>query len=263
MMAKEVFEGKVVVITGAGQGQGRYLAEQCYANGAAVALLDLNGATLREVVEGVAPADPERFKAYEVDVGNSEQVTAAIDDVGKRFGKIDILINNAGVLHKSKIEESSDAHLELMVRVNLMGPMFCTRAAVPYMKEHGGNIINVASILATFPNTGAGAYGAAKSGMITLTRVWAAELAPYGIRVNCYAPGTINTPMMAEIFAQHREESKLAQIPLRRFGECEDTFKLVTFYCSEQASYITGQTIGLDGGIWATQTPTAAWPKKQ
>ena len=147
-----------------------------------------------------------------------------------------------------------------MIGVNLMGPMYCTRAAVPYMKEHGGNIINVASILATFPNTGSGAYGAAKAGMIVLTRVWAAELAPYNIRVNCYAPGVLNTPM-AEDVIKNRAESKLSQIPLRRFGETDDVFDLVSFFCSQQASYITGQTIGLDGGIWATQTPTAAWKK--
>jgi 3-oxoacyl-[acyl-carrier protein] reductase len=130
------------------------------------------------------------------------------------------------------------------------------------MKREGGNIINVSSILATFPNTSSGAYGAAKNGLVTLTRVWAAELAPYDIRVNCYAPGVVNTPMMSEIFVQHREESKLSQIPLRRFGESEDIFKLLSFLCSEQAEYITGQTIGIDGGMWATQTPTIAWNKK-
>ena len=251
------FQDQVAVITGAGQGAGKKLATRFYEEGAIVCLLDLNGKNLASVVEEVKP-DEDRFVTYTADVSNSSQVTAVMEDIGRRFGKIDILINNAGVLHKGMIETSSDDHIQLMIGVNLMGPMYCTRAAVPYMKEKGGNIINVASILATFPNTGSGAYGAAKAGMIVLTRVWAAELAPYNIRVNCYAPGVLNTPM-AEDVIKNRAESKLCQIPLRRFGETDDAFNLVSFFCSEEASYITGQTIGLDGGIWATQTPTAAW----
>lgn len=251
------FQDQVAVITGAGQGAGKKLATRFYEEGAIVCLLDLNGKNLASVVEEVEP-DEDRFVTYTADVSNSSQVTAVMEDIGRRFGKIDILINNAGVLHKGMIETSSDDHIQLMIGVNLMGPMYCTRAAVPYMKEKGGNIINVASILATFPNTGSGAYGAAKAGMIVLTRVWAAELAPYNIRVNCYAPGVLNTPM-AEDVIKNRAESKLCQIPLRRFGETDDAFNLVSFFCSEEASYITGQTIGLDGGIWATQTPTAAW----
>lgn len=251
------FQDQVAVITGAGQGAGKKLATRFYEEGAIVCLLDLNGKNLASVVEEVKPNE-DRFVTYTADVSNSSQVTAVMEDIGRRFGKIDILINNAGVLHKGMIETSSDDHIQLMIGVNLMGPMYCTRAAVPYMKEKGGNIINVASILATFPNTGSGAYGAAKAGMIVLTRVWAAELAPYNIRVNCYAPGVLNTPM-AEDVIKNRAESKLCQIPLRRFGETDDAFNLVSFFCSEEASYITGQTIGLDGGIWATQTPTAAW----
>ncbi|MBR3020318.1 MAG: SDR family oxidoreductase [Clostridia bacterium] len=256
------FENKVVVITGAGQGQGEHLAKRFYEDGARVALLELNEDNLNKMIQEYAPEEPERFRPYPIDVSNSDMVNEVFAQIAKDFGKIDFLCNNAGILRKSMIEESTDAHINLMIGVNLLGPMFCTRAAVPLMKENGGSILNVASILATFPNTGAGAYGAAKSGMITLTRVWAAELAPYNIRVNCYSPGTIVTPMMDEIFAQHREESKLAQIPLRRFGTCEDVYNLASFFCSEEASFLTGQTIGIDGGIWATQTPTAAWKNK-
>ena len=164
------FENKVVIVTGAGQGAGKKLAIRFYEEGAVVGLLDLNGQNLDAVVREVNP-DTGRFLAYAVDVSDNRQVTSAIDDIGKRFGRIDILINNAGVLHKGMIESSTDTHMKLMVDVNLMGPMYCTHASVPYMKENGGNIINVSSILATFPNTGSGAYGAAKAGMIVLTKV--------------------------------------------------------------------------------------------
>lgn len=261
MVNLKEFEGKVVIITGAAQGQGEHLAKRFHECGSKVALMDLNEDAIKNIVEEVKPADEYEFKAYGVNVADSEAVTKAIDDFGKHWGKVDILVNNAGVLHKGMVETSTDDHINLMIDVNLKGPMYCTRAVIPYMKENGGNILNVSSILGTFPNTGAGAYGAAKAGLIILTRCWAAELGPYHIRVNCYAPGTIKTPMMDEIFAQHREESKLQQIPMREFGDVEDAFKLVTFFCSEQAHYVNGQTIGLDGGIWATQTPTAAWKK--
>lgn len=251
------FKDKVVVISGAGQGAGRKMAERFYADGAKVCLLDINKDTLNKVLEE-SKADKDRFVAYPTDISNSTNVKETFKAIGEKFGRIDFLINNAGVLHKSTIEESTDEHLQLMVNVNLLGPSYCTREAIPYMKNGGGSIVNVASILATFPNTGSGAYGAAKAGMIVMTRVWAAELAPYNIRVNAYAPGVINTPM-AEYVIKTRPESKLQQIALRRFGETDDVYDLVKFYCSEQSSYITGQCIGLDGGIWTTQTPTASW----
>lgn len=251
------FDHQVVVITGAGQGAGERLALRFYEAGASVCLLDLNSGNLAAIEAGLQP-DPSRFAIYTVDVSDSLQVTSVIREIGKRFGRIDILINNAGVLHKGMIEDSTDEHMKLMVDVNLMGPMYCTRACVPYMKGQGGNIVNVSSVLANFPNTGSGAYGAAKAGVMVLTKVWAAELAPYGIRVNCYAPGVLDTPM-AEDVIKNRAESKLCQIPLRRFGKTDDAYDLVSFFCSAEAGYITGQTIGLDGGMWATQTPTAAW----
>jgi len=252
------FKDKVIVITGASQGVGLHLAERFSLDEKSiVVLLDIQEERLNEVVNVIGSKGGQAL-AFLVDVSDDEQVTKAFEEIDKKFGKIDILINNAGILRSSTIEESSVQHMNSMIEVNLLGTMYCTNAAVPLMKKSGGNIINVSSILGTFPNTGSGAYGAAKAGIITLTKVWAAELSPYNIRVNAYAPGVIDTPM-AEDVIKNRAEEKLKQIPLKRFGMTEDVFQLVKFFCSNNASYITGQTIGLDGGIWATQRPTGTW----
>ncbi|MEA4970062.1 MAG: SDR family oxidoreductase [Candidatus Pelethousia sp.] len=251
------FLNKVVVVTGAAQGIGETVSLDFYNEGATVCMLDLNLDALEQVA-ATKQADRSQMCLWKVDISDSEQVNAVFGAIGARFGRIDILVNNAGVIKRCLAEEATDAQIRLMVDVNLLGPMFCTRAAIPHMKNIGANIVNVSSILATFPNTGAGVYGATKAGIMVLTRVWAAELAPYGIRVNCYAPGIVETPMSADVI-QTRAESKLAQIALRRFGKTQDIFNLISFYCSDQASYITGQSIGIDGGIWATQTPNAAW----
>ena len=251
------YKDKVVVVTGAGQGIGKTVAQRFYQDGATVCLLDMNEKALKQVAEETN-ADVSRFTVWTVDISDSKKVDAVIRAIGKQFGKIDVLVNNAGVFKRCLIEEATDEQIQLMMNVNFLGTVFCTRAAIPFMKNIDANIINVSSILATFPNTGSGIYGATKAGMHVLTRVLASELAPYGIRVNCYAPGVVETPMSADVI-QKRPESKLSQIALRRFGKTDDVYNLISFFCSANASYITGQLIGLDGGIWATQTPNATW----
>lgn len=253
----EEYSNKIVVITGASQGIGRELAVGFSRMGAVVCLLDIKEDGLKAVNKEINEENGRSF-AYITDVSDSQQVNNTINSIGRQFGEINILINNAGILQKSLVEESSDEHWKLMIGVNLMGAVYCTRAAIPYMKKKGGNIINASSILGHFPNTGSSAYGIAKGGVSILTRVLAAELAPYNIRVNAFSPGVVNTPM-AEYVIKNRAESKLKEIALRRFAEPRDIFNLVKFLCSEEASYITGQTIAIDGGIWITQTPTATW----
>jgi NAD(P)-dependent dehydrogenase (short-subunit alcohol dehydrogenase family) len=253
------FEDKVIVITGASQGIGRKHALGFSELGAIVCLLDINEPGLKKVQEEIANSNNKKSFLFIVDVSDSQQVDQAVNEIGKQFGRIDILINNAGILKKSLVAEASDEHWKLMLGVNLMGAVYCSRAVIPFMKENGGSIINVSSILGHFPNTGSAAYGVAKGGVSILTRVLAAELAPYNIRVNAYSPGVVNTPM-AEYVIKNRAESKLKQIALRRFAEPKDIFDLVKFLTSSAGSYLTGQTIGIDGGIWITQTPTATWP---
>jgi len=251
------FLNQIVVITGASQGVGKELAFSFSRMSAVVCLLDIKEGELQAVNNKINDEKGRSF-AYVTDVSDSCQVSKTINSIGGQFGKISILINNAGVLSKSLVEESTDDHWKLMIGVNLMGAVYCSRAAIPYMKERGGCIINVSSILGHFPNTGSAAYGVAKGGISILTRVLAAELAPYNIRVNAFSPGVINTPM-AEYVIKNRAESKLKEIALRKFAEPRDIFNLVKFLCSEESDYITGQTMAIDGGIWITQTPTACW----
>lgn len=254
-----MFKDKVVIITGAAQGIGRCLASNFSSRGAKVGLIDLNEEGLKEVSKEI-----KTFKnnvSYEVvDVSSSEQVNASINRIAETFnGRVDIMLNNAGLLRRCSVEESTDDHWNLMIGVNLMGAVYCSRAVIPYMKKNNaGAIVNVSSILGRFPNTYSAAYGVAKQGISLLTKVMAAELAPYNIRVNAYAPGVADTPMASDI-VKNRPEPKLQQIALKRFAKPQDIANLAMFLSSENAGYITGETIAIDGGMWITQRPTATW----
>lgn len=251
---------KVIVVTGGGQGIGKaiclHFAERHYE----VAVIDKNLPNA-DVTASEAGKFGVKAKAFGCDITNSLKVKAVFDLIEDEFGRIDVLVNNAGVFFRETIEESTDEVIDTLINVNLKGLLYCTRAAIPIMKrQKSGNIINACSILGAFPDYGLGVYGATKSGVAVLTRVLAAELAPYGIRVNAYQPAVTDTPMVHHIIVE-RPESKLSQIPLRRFGKPEEIARLVWFLVSDDADYITGQVIPCDGGIWSVQRPMEPWIK--
>jgi 3-oxoacyl-[acyl-carrier protein] reductase len=249
---------KVIVVTGGGQGIGRAICLHFAARDFNVAVIDKNKGTAEETAE-LGKLQGSDARAFACDLTNRAEVRNVFCDIDEAFGRIDVLVNNAGVFMRETLEKSTDEVIDQLVGVNLKGLLDCTRAAVPIMKRRkGGSIVNACSILGAFPDVGLGVYGATKSAVDLLTRVMAGEFAPYGIRVNAYQPAVTDTPMVHHIIVE-RPGPKLTQIPLRRFGEPSQIAKLVWFLASDEADYITGQIVPCDGGIWAVQRPMKAY----
>ncbi|RJP75889.1 MAG: SDR family oxidoreductase [Candidatus Zixiibacteriota bacterium] len=237
-------QNKTAWITGAGQGIGEAVARRFAAEGANVALTDVNPETLEMVARDLGP----NAAAFPADVTSKEQVAAAVKGILERFGRLDILIANAGVTRDGLALRMSEANWDLVVDVSLKGTFLCCQAAMrPMMEAKSGRIVTTASV-ASLGNPGQVNYSAAKAGIIGLTRTLALELAPFGIQVNCVAPGAIDTPMLQAVKEPVREEM-LKRIPAKRFGQPEDVAAAHLFFCSDQAAYVTGQVLFVDGGL--------------
>ena len=234
--------GKVAVVTGAGQGMGRAIARLFAQEGATVVAIDLKLENAQETVAGT------NGLARKVNVADSAEVKALFDEVDAQFGRVDVLVNNAGIGGLHKFTEISDAAWAHVIGVNLNGAFYCAREAVRSMKKHGvrGVVINFASS-AVASGDGPVHYCAAKAGLMGLTRGMARELAPEGIRVNTIVPGPTNTPMMAGV-PPAWAESIVKGVPLGRMGEPEDIARTALFLASDDACYITGQNIACNGG---------------
>ena len=239
---------KVALVTGAARGIGLATAKRFLVEGWRVALLDIEGALLKEAV--AALADPDHTLALHCDVSDAKGVHAAIDAIGKRFGRLDALINNAGIAVFAPIMETSDADWRRIMEVNRTGPFLCTKAAAPLMREHGGGaIVNVTSISAVRASTLRSAYGSSKAGLAHLTKQLAVELASLGIRVNAVAPGPVETAMAKAVHTPEIRADYHDAIPLNRYGLEEELAEAIFFLCSDRASYITGQILAVDGGF--------------
>jgi NAD(P)-dependent dehydrogenase (short-subunit alcohol dehydrogenase family) len=239
---------KVALITGAARGIGLATAKRFLAEGWDVALLDIEGELLKAAVAGLAT--PDRTLALHCDVADAVAVTAAMAALTKRFGRLDALVNNAGVAVFAPVLETSDADWSRILAVNLTGPFHCTKAAAPVMREHGGGaIVNITSISAVRASTLRSAYGTSKAGLAHLTKQLAVELASLGIRVNAVAPGPVETAMAKAVHTQEIRADYHDAIPLNRYGLEEELAEAIFFLCSERASYITGQILAVDGGF--------------
>ena len=249
--------GKVVVVTGAGRGIGRVIAETFAREGAVTVALDINPQDLSGT--GVDPAAP--VHRILCDVTNSEEVTLAFARIAEEHGAIDVLVNNAGINAEGLVDEIDPALWDRAFQVNVTGLFHACRAAIPHMKaQRSGRIINAASFAAIIPSVGAAAYGASKAAVVQFTRVLASELGPWGITANSYAPGMIPTAMngFAELSAEEQEK-RLDQLSIRRWGEADDIAKLLCFLASDLSSYITGALLDVSGGKFATQVPGRAY----
>ena len=242
---------RVVVITGAGRGIGRVIAETFLREGSVVAGLDVEAGALEWLQTS------EKAAAFGCDVRSGTQTAAVVAEVLERFGRIDVLVNNAGVLVEGLVEDLDDDLWDFCIDVNLGGTFRMCRAVIPAMKEQGsGRIINAASFAAIVPSVGTAPYAASKAAVVQFTRTLAGELGPWNITANAYAPGMIPTAMNR--FAQLTGAAKdrlLDTLTLRRWGEAEEVADVVCFLASDAARYITGTLIDVSGGKLATQLP--------
>jgi NAD(P)-dependent dehydrogenase (short-subunit alcohol dehydrogenase family) len=239
---------KVALVTGAARGIGLAVAKRFLTEGWRVALLDILGDVLEKSVAGVNEADATL--ALTCDVSDTDAVASALAKIERRFGRLDALINNAGVAVFTPVMETSDADWERVLAVNLTGPFLCTKAAVPLMRKHGGGaIVNITSISGLRASTLRSAYGTSKAGLAHLTKQLAVELAELGIRVNGVAPGPVDTAMAKAVHSAEIRADYHDAIPLNRYGLEEELAEAVYFLCSDRASYITGQILAVDGGF--------------
>ena len=242
------FEGKVAVVTGAARGIGQAIAQRLAQEGADVVICDLQAEWLAEtagIVEGLG----RKALPLAVDVGDSEAVNACINEVVKVFGKVDIMVNNAGITKDTLLVRMSDDDWDAVLRVNLKGTFLFSRAVAKHMmKQRSGAIVNIASISGIIGTAGQANYAASKAGVIALTKSTANELAARGVRANAIAPGFISSKM-TDALSEDVRKQYLSRIPLGRFGTVEDIANAVVFLASEQSSYMTGQTLHVNGGM--------------
>lgn len=234
---------KVVLVTGAGQGMGRAIAQRFADEGATVVALDLNLEAARQTLEGSGSAGA----AFALNVADSAAVNDVVDQVVARFGRVDVLVNNAGTGGVDAFADISDESWARVLGVNLNGAFFCARAAVRAMlKTGGGAVINVSSTAAV-SGDGPAHYVASKAALMGLTRTMAKELAKSGIRVNTLVPGPTNTPMMQGI-PKEWSDAIIAGVPMGRMAEPDDIARVAVFLASDDSGFVTGQNLAVNGG---------------
>jgi len=244
------FHDRVVLVTGAGRGIGRAIARAFGAGGARVAANDLTPVNLEPVVAEMRAAG-HAARAFLADVASKHAVQAMVEEVRQAFGRIDVLVNNAGVEPHASLLAMDEWDWDRTLAVNLKGPFLTTQSVGRVMAEQGGGVVvNIGSIAGRahgLPERAA--YVASKMGLIGLTRESARELAAYNVRVNAVCPGVIETDMTRALRGDEAQMARwLEEIPLRRLGVAEDVAGLVLFLCSDSAAYITGQAFHVDGG---------------
>jgi 3-oxoacyl-[acyl-carrier protein] reductase len=246
-----ILDSRKALITGASGGIGRAIAARLATDGAAVACHGVPWEPADEIVEELT-GQGHQAVAVCGNLMEDDATTAAVNEAASKLGGLDIVVNNAGVTKDTLIVKMDEEAWDLVLGVNLMGAVTVTEAALSALKASGdGRIINMASVVGLMGNAGQANYGASKAGLITLTKVWARRLAPDGIKANAIAPGFIQTRMTADL----PEKARAAlsdQIPLTRLGEPEDVAGVCAFLSGPDSTYLTGQVLGVDGGMVMT-----------
>ena len=242
-------ENRIAVVTGAGRGIGKAIAERFVAEGARVAIVSRTEASSAGVAEALNQVRPDCAKAYAVDVADSAAVAALGKQILSDFTHVDILINNAGVTRDNLLLRMSDEEWDTVLNTNLKGAFHLVKAFQrSILKQKNARIINVASVIGLMGNAGQANYAASKAGLIGLTKSLAREFSGRGVTVNAIAPGFISTDMTGSL-DEKVKEGILSKIPLGSFGEAADIAAAATFLASEEARYITGQVLTVDGGM--------------
>jgi 3-oxoacyl-[acyl-carrier protein] reductase len=239
---------KICIVTGAAQGIGLATAIKFAEEGATVIVCDLQPAAIDAAVtrcqQAGAPA-----QGFVVNVTDRAQVDAMVSSVKERFGRIDVLVNNAGITQDARLVKMSEAQFDAVIDVNLKGVFHCAQAVADTMVAQGrGVILNASSVVGIYGNFGQTNYAAAKFGVIGFTKTWSRELGPKGVRVNAVAPGFIETPILATIPEKVLQQMR-EQVPLQRLGRAEEIANVYAFLASDEASYVNGAVVEVSGGM--------------
>ena len=240
--------GKIALITGGAQGIGRFISEELAGQGAHVVLGDINYEGAEKTAAEIRVSGG-KASAVRIDVSSATDVQGVFDSILKEYKPVDIVVNNAGITRDGLLVRMKEVDWDLVLNINLKGSFLCSQqAAKQMMKQKSGSIVNIASIVGVMGNFGQSNYSASKSGLIGFTKTLAREVAPRGIRANAVAPGFIDTEM-TRVLEESVRSKLIEQIPLARLGQPEDVASCVSFLVSENASYITGQVINVNGGM--------------
>ncbi len=241
-------DDKVAIVTGAGRGIGRGIVEKLAAEGARVVVSDINEESARETARAIGG----QSVGLRADVTSKESVEAMVKEVMDHFGRVDVLVNNAGWDKAGPFLKSDESDWEKIIAINLYGMLHCCKAVLPVMVGQGyGKVVNIGSDAGRVGSSGEAVYSAAKGGIMAFTKTIAREMARYKINVNCVCPGPADTPLFAEIGQEYPKlrEALQREIPWRRLARPEDVANAVAFLVSDEAEYITGQTLSVSGGL--------------
>ena len=242
-------QGRIALITGGAQGIGRAIADELAAAGATILLADVNEAKLAETVAEMESRG-KTAAGFAINVANQESIKAGAKAIQEKFGKVEILVNNAGITRDNLALRMKPEDWDLVLNINLTGAFLLTQALLPKMLRNGwGRIVNIASVVGRTGQAGQVNYAASKAGLIGFTRSLAREVASRGITVNAVAPGYIETPMTA-VLSEEVTKAMMATIPLGRGGTPKDVAQAVKFLASDAASYITGHVLDVNGGMF-------------
>ncbi len=243
------FSGKTAVITGGYSGIGRAVAEKLASKGADIALVGIGSDEDKQAALKTIADLGVKVEAYDCDVSDFSAGEAVVKQIIEEYGRIDFLINNAGITRDKLMLNMTEAEFDAVINVNLKGTFNMTKHVYkPFMRQRGGRIVNLASIVGINGNAGQANYCASKAGVIGMTKAVAKELAARNVTVNAVAPGYIDTPMTQALSDKVKDEIA-AMIPMKRRGLPEDVANVIAFLCSDYASYVTGEVIRVDGGI--------------